>query len=152
MYKIISVCGLTWGSWESIEEVCFHRDLSCIFSTVGFNACIQISASASLISVNTNKISPGYWLDMQQSCMWFSSARGKKRDKLLRYLDEEEFGFSHQRSAAITSKKWCQVLQFYWSIRTKEHTFISMTQQNADKRGTAAVIFLRHWKKKRKRL
>ncbi len=83
---------LTWGCGEGIEEVSFHRDLgSAIVSTVCFNACIQISASASLHNVHTNKTRQS---KVQGKLM--QEGKEKKKDKLLQYLDEEEFGLSHQ--------------------------------------------------------
>lgn len=58
------------------------------------------------------------------------------------HLDEEQFGLSHQRLATVTSKKRSEVLEFDGVICTKQHALVTVTQQDADKRGAAAVIFL----------
>lgn len=70
-----------------------------------------------------------------------------KEEEAWTHLDEEQLGLSHQRLAAIASKKRREILELYGAICTKQHALITMTQQNADKRGAAAVIFLCGWKK-----
>lgn len=81
----------------------------------------------------------------QDQCKHLIRAQDKKNLKEpVQYLDKEEFGFSHQWLAAITSIKGGQTLKRHRAVRTKEQVPISMTQQNADKRSRAAVILLRH--------
>lgn len=50
------IAGFTRGCGESIEEVRFHWDLggAVVVYAVGFNASIQIVASASLANVQRN--------------------------------------------------------------------------------------------------
>ena len=43
---------LTWGCGKRIEEVGLNRDLGyAVIYAVGFNSCIQFSASASLLKL-----------------------------------------------------------------------------------------------------
>lgn len=133
---------LTWSCGEGIEEVCFHWDLGGAFMVVSFNAWIQLSTPASLFHEHRNKTRSGYQIKR------LMSALGVGKKNLLQYLDEKKFGLSHQWFTTISPKKRCQELKVYWAIRTKKHTFISMTQQNTHKRCWAAVIFLWHWKQR----
>lgn len=63
------------------------------------------------------------------------------------HLDEEQFGLSHQRLATIASKKRREILDLYGAVCTKQQALVTMTQQDTDERGAAAVIFLCGWKK-----
>lgn len=59
------------------------------------------------------------------------------------YLDEEQFGLPHQRLATIASKKRRELLELDAVVCPKQHTLVTMTQQDTDERGALAVIFLR---------
>lgn len=63
-------------------------------------------------------------------------------EKLSSYLDEKQFGLPHQRPTVIPSEQGRQKFEFYWAIRAVENALVSMTQKNADERGTVAVIHL----------
>lgn len=62
----------------------------------------------------------------------------------LPYLNEEEFGFPHQRHAAVAPEERGEALQFYGAVGAKEHAFVAVAQQDADEGRRTAVIVLRH--------
>lgn len=64
------------------------------------------------------------------------------------YLDEEQFGLSHQRLATIASEQRREVLELDGAIGAEKHALVAMTQQNAHKRGAAAVIRRCGWKRR----
>lgn len=136
--KNVCARAFTWSCWVGVEEVSFNRDLgSAIVCAVCFNASVQLRSSASLCQDKGS-------FTTQVTLTTLCTVGKGQCEKCLKYLDKEKFGFPSQRLTSIPPEERREIPQLHWAVGTKENAFVSMTEQNADKRGGAAVVVFWH--------